>query len=51
MNLNIRNVKEMKSIDEMIEQIEKMISKKDFEREIEYMIFNNEQGYELKSCE
>ena len=49
MNLNIGRVKKMKSIDEaienideMIEYIEKMISKKDFEREIEYMIFNNE---------
>lgn len=38
----------MKNIDEMIEYIEKMISKKDSEREIEYMILNNEQGYELK---
>ena len=34
MNLNTRKIDEMKSIDEMIEQIEKMISKKDFEREI-----------------
>ena len=40
----------MKSIDEMIKQIEKMISKKDFEREIEYMILNNEQGYDLRDC-
>ena len=40
----------IENIDEMIEYIEKMISKKDFEREIEYMIFNNEQGYELKDC-
>lgn len=51
MNLNIGKANEMKSIDEMIEYIEKMISKKDFEREIEYMILNNEQGYDLKSCE
>lgn len=48
MNLNIGKIDEMKSIDEMIEQIEKMISKKDFEREIEYMILNNEQGQDTK---
>ena len=51
MNLNIGKIDEMKSIDEMIEQIEKMILKKDFEREIEYMILNNEYGYNLGDCE